>query len=218
MPKQTFFNLPDEKREQILDVVIDEFAENDYANVSISRIVASAGIAKGSFYQYFEDKEDLYGYLLELIKDAKTELFSLDNPDPQHVGIFAYLRWMYETSVQFELVHPRLSQIGYRILNGGVHEEKMLARASEDVLAFYKQLVGLGKQQGDIAPDIDEDLAAVTFHLILTNLGRYMLTRVNEERGPDWQGQQLFIEFPEVKLVFAQALHILEYGMRLRET
>ena len=64
MPKQTFFNLPDDKRQRILDVVIDEFADNDYANVSISRIVARAGIAKGSFYQYFEDKEDLSGYLV----------------------------------------------------------------------------------------------------------------------------------------------------------
>ena len=218
MPKQTFFNLPDEKRKQILDVVIDEFAENDYANVSISRIVANAGIAKGSFYQYFEGKEDLYGYLFELMTEAKTEMFSLDNPDPQHVGIFAYLRWMYETSVQFELVHPRLSQVGYRLLNGGAHEEKILARANQDALDFYKQLVVLGKQQGDIAPDIDEDLAAFTFHLIMTNLGRYMLARVNEERGSDWQGQQAFIEFPEVKLMFTQALRILEYGMGLRET
>ena len=59
MPKITFFNLPDEKRQLILDIAIDEFAENDFANVSISRIVARAGIAKGSFYQYFEDKDDL---------------------------------------------------------------------------------------------------------------------------------------------------------------
>jgi TetR/AcrR family transcriptional regulator len=54
MPKQTFFNLPDEKRDLITDVVIDEFADNDYDKVSISRIVQRAGIAKGSFYQYFD--------------------------------------------------------------------------------------------------------------------------------------------------------------------
>ena len=72
MPKQTFFNLPDDKRQRIIDVVIDEFADNDYANVSISSIVARAGIAKGSFYQYFEDKEDLYGYLVSLIAEKKA--------------------------------------------------------------------------------------------------------------------------------------------------
>ena len=58
MPKETFFNLPEEKREAILDIVIKEFSDNDYKNVSVSRIVKRAGIAKGSFYQYFEDKKD----------------------------------------------------------------------------------------------------------------------------------------------------------------
>ena len=58
MPKQTFFNLPEDKRENLINIAIEEFAENDYQTASISRIVANAGIAKGSFYQYFENKED----------------------------------------------------------------------------------------------------------------------------------------------------------------
>jgi TetR/AcrR family transcriptional regulator len=65
MPKPTFFNLTDDKRQRLIDLAIEEFAENDYDLASISKIVAQAGIAKGSFYQYFEDKKDLYQYLLE---------------------------------------------------------------------------------------------------------------------------------------------------------
>src|SRR5512136_1009829 len=98
MPNQTFFNLPDEKREQITQVAIDEFADNDYDAVSISRIVARAGIAKGSFYQYFAGKEDLYAYLLELLVDAKMQFLSGYTPDPKHTGIFAYLRWAMHMS------------------------------------------------------------------------------------------------------------------------
>ena len=60
MPYETFFNLPEEKRQTIFDILLEEFAENDYNSVSISRIVNRAGIAKGSFYQYFEDKKDLF--------------------------------------------------------------------------------------------------------------------------------------------------------------
>ena len=48
MPKETFFNLPDEKRERITAVAIEEFGHNEYADVSISRIVAKAGIAIGA--------------------------------------------------------------------------------------------------------------------------------------------------------------------------
>ncbi len=202
MPKQTFFNLPDEKREQILDVIIDEFAENNYANVSISRIVANAGIAKGSFYQYFEDKDDLYNYLFDLIAEAKAEMFSLEQPDPQHIGIFAYMRWILENSVQFEVQHPRFAKIGYRILNGGELEEMLFARARSQTQQFYRQLVALGKQQGDIAPDIDEELAGYIFSIVMSDLGRFMIDKVVRSRGSDWQGKQPFYEMPETRGTF----------------
>src|SRR5678815_4721000 len=64
MPKPTFLNLPEDKRERIVELAIEEFSDKPYAQASISNIVARAGIAKGSFYQYFEDKLDLYRWLL----------------------------------------------------------------------------------------------------------------------------------------------------------
>lgn len=213
MPKQTFFNLPDEKREQILDVILDEFAENDYANVSISHIVARAGIAKGSFYQYFEDKRDLYTYVFELIVVAKSEMFSLDQPDPKHIGVFAYMRWILEHSVQFELQNPRLAQIGYRMINGGEQEGDLMALSRGRIQQFYRQLVAQGKRQGDIAADIDEELAAFIFDALISDLGRYMITKVINERGTDWQGRQPFFDLPETKRIFVQSLRILEFGM-----
>lgn len=36
-----------------------------FDEVSINRIIRSAGISRGSFYTYFEDKEDLLGYICE---------------------------------------------------------------------------------------------------------------------------------------------------------
>ena len=48
MPKETYFNLPDDKRQAILDLAIEEFASHDYKNASISRIVERAGIARST--------------------------------------------------------------------------------------------------------------------------------------------------------------------------
>jgi AcrR family transcriptional regulator len=70
MPKDTFFNLPADKRALIRDVAISEFARYSYDAASINRMVAEAGIAKGSFYQYFEDKRDLFLYLMHPFKGA----------------------------------------------------------------------------------------------------------------------------------------------------
>ena len=75
MPKQTFFNLPPEKRERIVSAIRQEFTEHLYADVSINRIIKDAGIPRGSFYQYFEDKHDLLDFLIGDYIQWVVELF-----------------------------------------------------------------------------------------------------------------------------------------------
>lgn len=73
MPKQTFFNLPEEKRNHIIEVSIDEFTKAPYQNISINHLIRSMNIPTGSFYQYFEDKKDLYFYILSFYIDGILE-------------------------------------------------------------------------------------------------------------------------------------------------
>ena len=64
MPTETFFRLPDSKRERILQAIKEEIARSPYEDFSIGVIVRECGISRGSFYQYFKNKEDIYLYLL----------------------------------------------------------------------------------------------------------------------------------------------------------
>ncbi len=73
MPKKTFFNLPEEKRNRILNGAREEFAHKPYQNVSINRLIEAMDIPIGSFYQYFEDKKDIYFYLLSFYMDSELE-------------------------------------------------------------------------------------------------------------------------------------------------
>lgn len=66
MPTNTFFNLPEEKKQKILKAANKEFARVPAEQASIKNIVEDAEIARGSFYQYFEDKEDLFEYMMTL--------------------------------------------------------------------------------------------------------------------------------------------------------
>lgn len=65
MPKQTFFNLRDDKKEKIEKALIKEFSHNTFEKASISSIILEANIPRGSFYQYFEDKEDAIYYIID---------------------------------------------------------------------------------------------------------------------------------------------------------
>ena len=97
MPKSTFFNLSEEKRQRIINATIDEFIENSYENVTISNIAKRSSIPVGSFYQYFYDKDDLYLYLffeidiriLEICENEK--LTYIDIKENNKIDIYKYV-------------------------------------------------------------------------------------------------------------------------------
>lgn len=78
MPKPTFFNLPVEKRELLIHAAKKEFSRVPLPEAVIANIVKSAGIPRGSFYQYFDDKEDIYFFLLEEYTEENKENFILN--------------------------------------------------------------------------------------------------------------------------------------------
>ena len=74
MPKETFLKLSKEKQQKIINSAKKEFARAPIENVSIKNIVEEADIARGSFYQYFEDKEDAIKYIIQKFILAEEEL------------------------------------------------------------------------------------------------------------------------------------------------
>ncbi len=57
--------LPDDKRINILNAALTEFAEHGYLNASTNRIVKAAGISKGLLFHYFDSKKKLFLYVLD---------------------------------------------------------------------------------------------------------------------------------------------------------
>jgi len=75
MPKQTFFQIPKEKQDTLIQAAKEEFSRVPLHEASIANIIKSAGIPRGSFYQYFEDKEDLFYYLTNELAQKNNERF-----------------------------------------------------------------------------------------------------------------------------------------------
>lgn len=74
MPKPTFFRLPEEKRMRLIKAAYAEFTRAPFADASISNMIKDAGIPRGSFYQYFEDKSDIFFYLLDRMRESAQDL------------------------------------------------------------------------------------------------------------------------------------------------
>jgi AcrR family transcriptional regulator len=213
MPSSTFFNLPDDKRETIIQLAIEEFAENDYQNASISRIVARARIAKGSFYQYFADKKDLLLYLLDLAAQEKMTMLQGVHPPDAQMDLFAYLRWLFKSSAQFELAHPRLSEVAYRAYHGDLpFRDETIVRLKKGGLDYFQHLIQQAITNGDIHPSVDAEVAAFIFNTLLGEFGSFLLHRLGRD------GKQRLTDVPAaewkvVEATFDQLLYILQYGV-----
>lgn len=57
---------PKDKEETILNAALEVFIENGFTNASMNDIAAKAGLGKGTLYEYFQNKEDLFIQVVEV--------------------------------------------------------------------------------------------------------------------------------------------------------
>jgi len=170
MPKKTFFNLDDDKREAIKQVAIDEFSSRTFNEASLSRIVARLGIAKGSMYQYFKNKLDLFAWLaFEEAGRLKMKYLSADILDPDPDDIFEFIHASLIAGFTFTREHPRVARLALRIMDPGSGAElDALSRAHrERGQAYIRMLLTRAQARGQVRDDISMDVLVHFTHRLL---------------------------------------------------
>lgn len=214
MPNQTFLNLPDKKRQTIIDLAIAEFASHDYDNASISNVVKQAKIAKGSFYQYFEDKKDLYLYLVDLAMQQKIAFLKAIQPPQFQMGFFPYLRWLFGASAQFDLSHPALSQIVNRALYGDVpFREDVMQRTQLASSDYLYELVKRGIDQDEINPSVSPDLAVFIINTLSGGLRDFIPQQLGLDAEQLIQGTPPDLDMVAIEKIFDDLVRVLEHGI-----
>jgi AcrR family transcriptional regulator len=204
MPKETFFNLSSEKREKIIDAAMDEFASRSYFDARITAITDQASIARGSFYQYFEDKKDLFKYIIDLAVNQKIQYINQTVlVNMEKCSFFQILREAYLSGIRFAKEHPRLLAIGLQLVNNQELYQEILGEQAEKSYAFYQRLVEKGINDGELDPTIDP----VVVSRFLTRLN-YALADLVYEDGKLDMADMTTID---------QLLSFVENGLRKRE-
>ena len=123
MPTNTFFNLPIEKKERIINAAKSEFVEYSFNDASINRIIKNAEISRGSFYMYFENKEDLFLYILEGYREeALAEIVSSLNGEKcdifqMGIYIYDYATSEYLSKEMYEFIIKTLHKVDMNLIN-----------------------------------------------------------------------------------------------------
>ena len=76
MPTERFNKLPEEKKKAIRDAAMEECIRVPFEKVSINKIIQNAGISRGSFYTYFEDKRDVVRYIFSDTADKLKDFWT----------------------------------------------------------------------------------------------------------------------------------------------
>lgn len=106
-------------REELIKVGMVEFGEKGYENASLNNILKEADISKGTFYYHYENKEDLYMELIDIIAEEKLKFLSgkMNNID-DNIDVFAKLKLAIKLGMDFAHQNPKI----YKFSQGFIRE------------------------------------------------------------------------------------------------
>lgn len=155
MPKNTFYNLSDEKKRRIFDAALQEFSTRSFREASLNQIIKNADIPKGSFYQYFENKEEIYSYMIEVILKEKAEILNHVKGIDPNADVFEVI--MHSTREFFEQGRekPGYVEAGMRMeLDNNEITKKIHKSSTEKFIRMLER----DKERGLIKPEVDSGL------------------------------------------------------------
>lgn len=168
MPTATYFNLPDEKRSRIFQAAVNEFAKRNIDAASLANIVTEARISRGSIYQYFRDKEDLYIHVIELLREKRAEYvkpaFDLYKKEP----FLTFFERLYIRDSEYMSKHTQQLEVG-KHLYGHAHgvSHKLILKYQNHFREIFLIAIDYDMDRGIIRPDINRAvLADLCVHLM----------------------------------------------------
>ena len=202
MPKETFLKLSKEKQQKVINAAKKEFARVPIENVSIKNIVEEADIARGSFYQYFESKEDLLIYILrENSEKLNTKL--KDKVKETNGDIFKLYIFLYDSMIEEFTNNPDQELFKQIFINLKSSDENVfdLVRKTkpQDIIDYYEQI-----DKNNLKIENHEDLVVICD--MLNVITRRALIKNFKNKSKE-----------DCRKMFLKEIEYLKYGIEKKE-
>jgi AcrR family transcriptional regulator len=160
VPKETFNLIASDKRERVLLEAAKLFAERGLNQTDMAEVASRAKVAKGSLYNYFKSKDDLY---LHVCRDGLTRSRRAvyDGIDPAW-DVHRQVEHIFRQGIKFALANPHYVALYLNNASAGMERfAKLISRQVEKFTADHlKGAIRQGMEQGLVRPDLDVNLAA----------------------------------------------------------
>jgi AcrR family transcriptional regulator len=150
------------KKEQIMLAAVDKFLEKDFYQVTVVEIAEQAGVGKGTVYEYFTSKEDLFKQCFSYCAEFYLQSFKKHLLKP--LSVKEVMQEIIDTHLDLIRDNRRRLHLLYneRPLNFQELQSWVIERR-KDLLAGVVELIEGGIETGEIRPEIDAEMAGRLF-------------------------------------------------------
>lgn len=211
----TFTNLPPDRQETVVMAAAEEFALKDYESASLSEIIKRIGIAKGSFYRYFDSKLSLYRYVLNYGIQLRLKHEGIVLHEEQG-DFFELLVRNFQEKLAFDLKYPLFGALSYKALQEQ-HEEvrETQLELRNQIVSVLVQMLEVQQKRGVIRADIDTQLMAHSIFHLQAGMYDYLAYRFGIDIRANIRERKPILELGEnqVLKVAKELASLLKNGM-----
>lgn len=214
MPKSTFSKISEEKRDRVLKEAASLFAERGFSQSDMAELAARANVSKGSLYDYFESKEDLYiSVCRDALRRSREAVYGGINPD---CDIYRQMDHIFRRGAAFSLAHPEYVQMYLQITSPGMEVfANAITREVEGYTADHlKSLLRDGIQKGIVRKDININLTAFLINTLYVIFMASLVSRHFEIRMKEYLEISGPIDAKEAKGRLEQIVSLIERSLR----
>jgi len=190
-----------EKRNDLINAALLEFGEKGYENASLNNILKEAGISKGTFYYHYENKEDLYMYLMDILVEEKFKFLSrrMDSIDVNE-DIFTKLKLTIKLGMEFASKNPQINKFSQSFIKefgtesqNQIMEKYFIDRSGYldgltkkydfESIDYVGELIEEGYARGEIREDLPKKFVKQIVNYLFYNLQRIVNTDNLDEYG-----------------------------------
>jgi len=168
------------KRQRILDAAVLEIARRGYYGTTVATIAGRAGVADGTIYLYFKNKEDILVSVFEramgrFIDEARR---TADDPTPDPEEKLRRIVTLHLTLLGEDRDLAVIFQVEFRHT---LHIMQTLSRSRlHEYLDLIAEIVNAGKRAGSFRADVDALFAAKVVFGVLDEMATdWVLSRKN---------------------------------------
>ncbi|MCW4029983.1 MAG: TetR/AcrR family transcriptional regulator [Candidatus Bathyarchaeota archaeon] len=166
------FEKPFEHKQELQEAALKEFNKKGYSKASLSGILKTAKMSKGSFYYHFKNKEDLYFGLIEVLINKK-KAFLTENVKPAMLekDIFTILKYQMKVSIKFANRYPEIGKFSERFIKekGNAIYQKALKKYNFMNNDALKPLIDASHQRGEFREDLPPEFVSNMIGYFLTH-------------------------------------------------